>query len=91
MLFFTTDDHMLVGLTIVDDAPETLAHYLRELAGSVGASFGYVTLEEPPPETVDAFVARARLAPPRNSWKASWSPILHMAMANDAAHSVRYA
>jgi hypothetical protein len=78
MLFFTTDAHMLAGLTIVDDAPETLAHYLRELARSVGASFGYITLEEPPPETAEAFVARARLAPPPK--------LLEGSLVTDPAH-----
>ena len=64
MLFFTTDGGLIAGLTVDDDA--AAADWLRRLAGSVDARYGYVAFETPPPETAADFRAAAAGAdPPR--------------------------
>jgi hypothetical protein len=61
-LFFTRDGGLIAGLTIGADRFAETAATLHELAGSVGAQYGYATGEEPPPyETTAEFIARVRL------------------------------
>lgn len=57
MLIFTEDGGMVAGLASAAlDAPTLL----RQLAMVVGARFGFVTLEERPPETMKLFEERCR-------------------------------
>src|SRR5918997_6361937 len=63
MLFFTTDGKIIAGLTVSGDQ-NTALKYLERLAKTVDARFGYITGEEPPPDTAAEFVDLARRAPP---------------------------
>jgi hypothetical protein len=59
MLFFTTDDGLIAGLTVAAEHPNRAGTILCPLAESVDASYGYATWEQPPPETTSEFKARA--------------------------------
>jgi hypothetical protein len=60
MLFFTSESGLIAGLTIRTCDPDHAGAALRELAGTVGATFGYVGGEEPPPDSTSEFRARSR-------------------------------
>ena len=57
MLFFTRDGAMIAGVVSSDSEVKAT---LVALAGVVGARFGYMTGEAPPPETRDEFIALCR-------------------------------
>lgn len=70
MVFFTNDGELIVGISDRvrravfnrdDEQAETqrAARRLRELAGSMGADYGVILLESPPPDTVASFVQAA--------------------------------
>jgi hypothetical protein len=63
MLFFTTDGQIIVGLTVSGDQ-NTALQYLDRLAKTVDARLGYITGEEPPPDTAAEFADLARRARP---------------------------
>lgn len=63
MLFFTTDGGMIAGLTVEGDQSEAITH-LDRLAKTIGGKYGYLTAEEPPPDTAAEFVELARSARP---------------------------
>lgn len=63
MLFFTADGGLIGGLSVADDEPALLADKLALLAEVLGGQLGYVTTEEPPPDTQKEFRAQVKTAP----------------------------
>jgi hypothetical protein len=59
MLWFTSDGGMIAGCDMFETA---VMEGLRSAAATVEASFGYVTGEEPPPDTVGEFLTICRTA-----------------------------
>lgn len=55
MLFFTTDNAMIVGVTVETEDVEELKTSLTELAEHMDASVGCVLWETPPPDTAREF------------------------------------
>jgi hypothetical protein len=59
MLFFSADGGLVAGVAVRD---ENGATWLKNVAAVVDGKFGYVTSEEPPPDTAASFVERCRSA-----------------------------
>jgi hypothetical protein len=60
MLFFTSDNGLIAGLTVDTDDPNIAGATLRQLADSVDARYGYAKWEQPPPDTASEFKAETR-------------------------------
>jgi hypothetical protein len=58
MLFFTEDGGMIAGVVVRD---KRASEWLLKLASTVGGEYGYVTAEDPPPDTTAEFIERAKV------------------------------
>jgi hypothetical protein len=62
MLFFTTDGHLIAGLTVTC-GQDQLDGYLQRLVNCVAGEWGYAVVETPPPLSKAEFVAEAERSP----------------------------
>lgn len=65
VLGFTRDDKLVLGVSVDDEGelPEKLViarRWLRSLASDFGCLFGAIFVEEPPPDSEEAFLAALR-------------------------------
>ncbi len=57
MLHFTRDCGLIAGIAVRDENAE---EWMKRLASVTGGKYGYITAEEPPPDTIKSFIDLCR-------------------------------
>ena len=60
MLFFNQDGSLILGISVIVEDSLKLKIYLEELGKEFGADYGFVNVENPPPESLKEFISELK-------------------------------